>query len=207
MTVKLLVVKPATTSAALAVGVAIAETVPPNAIALAFSVAFTILFTAIVLKVTAVDVMVKFQSVALLIPDQALPAVSVMAPLGISMWYAWVSVRSAEGFIVSAVPLIVTALLVTSIKVLGPEVSSTKTMLPVPFAMFSANVNTKLPAGNTLAPSAGRRLETVGATVSTVMASCVAAVLLLPAASVNLLALTSTVAPVVLLAVGVKLAV
>ena len=50
-------------------------------------------------------------------------------------------------------------------------------------------------------------MVTVGATVSTVIASCVAAVLLLPAASVNLLALTSTVAPVVLLAVGVKLAV
>ena len=203
MTVKLLVVKPATTSAALAVGVAIAETVPPNAIALAFSVAFTILFTAIVLKVTAVDVMVKFQSVALLIPDQALPAVSVMAPLGISMWYAWVSVRSAEGFIVSAVPLIVTALLVTSIKVLGPEVSSTKTMLPVPFAMFSANVNTKLPAGNTLAPSAGRRLETVGATVSIVMAS-VPAVLALPAASLAVALRVSAPWPMAVMSAATK---
>ena len=169
VTVKLLVLKPATTSAALDVGVAIAETVPPKAIALPFSVAFTILSTAIVFRVTAVDVMVKFQSVAFVIPDQALPAVSVMAPLGISMWYGWSSERSAEGLIVSVAPLMLTALLVTSIDTFElpvESVSSTNNMLPVPFAMFSANVITKLPVGNTLAPSAGRRLKTVGATVS-----------------------------------------
>ena len=200
---KLLVVKPATTSAALAVGVAIAETVPPRAIALAFSVAFTILFTAIVFKVTAVDVIVKFQSVALVMPAQALPAESVMAPLGISMWYAWSSVRSAEGFIVSTVPLIVTAVLVTSIRVLEPSVSSTSTMLPVPFTMFSANVSTKLPAGNTLAPSAGRRLETVGAAVSMLMAS-VPAVLVLPAASVAVALRVSAPWPMAVMSAAAK---
>ena len=47
----------------------------------------------------------------------------------------------------------------------------------------------------------------VGATVSTVMESCVAAVLLLPAPSVKVLAVTLKVAVVVLLAVGVKVAV
>ena len=47
----------------------------------------------------------------------------------------------------------------------------------------------------------------LGATVSTDMLNCVAAVLLLPAASVKVPAATLTVAPVVLLVVGVKSAV
>ena len=47
----------------------------------------------------------------------------------------------------------------------------------------------------------------VGARVSTVMESCVAAVLLLPALSVKVLAATLKVAVVVLVAVGVKTAV
>ena len=47
----------------------------------------------------------------------------------------------------------------------------------------------------------------VGARVSTVMESCVAAVLLLPAASVKVAATTLKVAVVVLLVLGVKVAV
>ena len=47
----------------------------------------------------------------------------------------------------------------------------------------------------------------VGAVVSTVMESCVAAVLLLPAPSVKVLAATLMLAGVVLLLVGVKVAV
>ena len=47
----------------------------------------------------------------------------------------------------------------------------------------------------------------VGAVASTVTESCVAAVLLLPAASVKVLAKTLKVAAVVLLLVGVKIAV
>ena len=47
----------------------------------------------------------------------------------------------------------------------------------------------------------------VGARVSTVMESCVAAVLLLPAPSVKVLAVTLKVAVAVLLLVGVKVAV
>ena len=50
-------------------------------------------------------------------------------------------------------------------------------------------------------------MEMVGETVSTVIESWVAAVLLLPAASVNVLAKTLMLAGVVLLLVGVKVAV
>ena len=80
------------------------------------------------------------------------------------------------------------------------SVSDASVTLTVPWLVMSSVYD--VPVSDVRA-----KVAATGATVSTVMASCVAALLLLPAASVNLLALTSTVAPVVLVVAGVKLAV